>query len=137
MVLQSLEKKSAYKRRVAVISQDSFYISLDEENLKKAERQEYNFDHPDSFDWDLMIQVLRDLSQGKPVKIPHYDFVTHSRTKETTTIQNVDIVVFEGILAFYNSDLRKTMNMKIFVDTDADTRLARRGFLLNLSSSFL
>jgi len=111
-------------RRVSLISQDSFYRSLTQE--EKATVSEYNFDHPDAFDWALMNQTLSELKQGKPVEIPLYDFVTHSRLSEHTTIYGADIIILEGILVFYPSELRGMFDMKIFVDADADTRLARR-----------
>jgi len=115
-------------RRVALVSQDSFYRSLTEE--EKTTVSEYNFDHPDAFDWALMHQTLGELrnqpKQGKPVEIPLYDFVTHSRLKESHTIYGADIIILEGILVFYPPELRSMFDMKIFVDADADTRLARR-----------
>lgn len=94
---------------------------------QKAKISEYNFDHPDAFDWELTEAVLRDLRAGKPVEIPHYDFVTHSRsTTKKTPISGANIIIFEGILAFHSEPVRALFDMKIFVDTDADTRLARR-----------
>jgi len=110
--------------RVAIISQDCFYKSLTEEDLEHV--HDYNFDHPDAFDWQLIEDTLRDLREGKPVKIPVYDFVTHSRLQESTSLCAIDIILFEGILIFYQQKIMQYMNMKIFVDTDADTRLARR-----------
>jgi len=112
--------------RVAIISQDCFYKNLSQDEKAKAANKDYNFDHPDAFDWQLLEKVLQDLADGKPVKIPTYDFVTHSRTEETTSICAVDIILFEGILAFFLEDARKYMNLKVFVEVDADTRLARR-----------
>jgi len=124
LIIKELESSKEHHRRVALISQDCFYKSLDHATLTNV--HEYNFDHPDAFDWKLMETTLRDLSLGKPVKIPIYDFVTHSRRTEYTSIVSVDVVVVEGILAFYEPEVREQMKMKIFVDTDADTRLARR-----------
>jgi len=111
--------------RVAIISQDCFYKSLTEENHKHV--VDYNFDHPDAFDWELIEETLLNLKQGRTVRIPHYDFVTHSRVaNEGTTICSIDVILFEGILALWKPSVMQYMNMKIFVDTDADTRLARR-----------
>jgi len=95
---------------------------------KKVHSGDYNFDHPDAFDWNLLEETLRELRDGKAAKIPTYDFVTHSRKDETysKTIYSIAIILFEGILAFYQPNIRDLMNMKIFVDTDADTRLSRR-----------
>jgi len=115
-------------QRVSIISQDCFYSSLSQESKKKVYSGDYNFDHPDAFDWNLLEETLKELRDGKATKIPTYDFVTHSRKDETysKTISSIDIILFEGILAFYQPNIRDLMNMKIFVDTDADTRLSRR-----------
>ena len=75
-----------------------------------------------------MIACLKDIQEGKPTKVPKYDFVTNSRKKdEWTVIYPSDVVLLEGILIFYHKDVREMFDMKLFVDTDADTRLARRG----------
>lgn len=118
-IIKRLENK-----RIAIISLDSFYRPLskqDQENVSS-----YNFDHPDAFDWALVQQSLKNLKNGLTVQIPTYCFKTHSRVAETTPICNIDVILFEGILSFYTQDLRDQMDMKIFVDTDSDTRLSRR-----------
>jgi len=112
--------------RVAIISQDSFYKNLSQEEKVRARNKDYNFDHPDAFDWGLMAKVLEELNEGKPVRIPEYDFVTHSRSQESMSICAVDIILFEGILVFYQESCRTHMDMKLFVEADADERLARR-----------
>merc|ERR1711971_809953 len=87
----------------------------------------FNFDHPDAFDTELMESVLQDIMSGKSPRIPVYDFKTNARVPgEFTTIYPSDVVVVEGILVFYFPGIRNTFNLKLFVDTDADTRLARR-----------
>eukprot|EP01089_Gocevia_fonbrunei_P012007 TRINITY_DN271_c0_g1_i1.p1 TRINITY_DN271_c0_g1~~TRINITY_DN271_c0_g1_i1.p1 ORF type:complete len:240 (+),score=51.46 TRINITY_DN271_c0_g1_i1:147-866(+) len=113
-------------QRVATISLDSFYRPLTNEERQNV--AEYNFDHPDAFDWELTIETLRALKDGtKRVEIPQYDFVTHSRlNSHASTVYGADVVIFEGILVFTNKELRNCMDMKIFVDADPDTRLARR-----------
>jgi len=111
-------------QRMAIISQDSFYRNLSPEELEHVHT--HNFDHPDAFDWPAIADVLRGIKCGKPVEIPQYSFVTHMRQPETTSIYGTDVILFEGILAFYTAELRDQMDMKIFVDTDADTRLSRR-----------
>jgi uridine kinase len=116
--------KKLENKRVAVVSQDSFYCSLSEEAIKEVSKQ--NFDHPDAFDWPLLIRVLQEIKAGKSVEIPQYSFITHSRLIETTPLYGADVILFEGILAFYKSELRDVMDAKIFVDIDADTRLSRR-----------
>jgi len=112
---------------VAMISQDSFYRELNDEEKAMAFRGEFNFDHPDALDHKLMLQTLRDLKQGKSVFVPAYDFKTHSRLHENQKeVGSVDVVLVEGILIFYYEVIRNIFDMKLFVDTDPDTRLARR-----------
>jgi len=123
MIYENLKNFSTTPK-LHIISLDCFYKSLEEKDLDKV--HDYNFDHPDAFDWDELFRVLTDLKSGKPVQVPNYDFVTHKRTKTKTEITGADIILLEGILIFYESKIRHLMNMKIFVDTDADTRLVRR-----------
>uniref|UniRef100_A0A8C8SLY6 Uridine-cytidine kinase n=1 Tax=Pelusios castaneus TaxID=367368 RepID=A0A8C8SLY6_9SAUR len=111
---------------VVLLSMDCFYKVLNKEQQELASRNEYNFDHPDAFDFDLLISVLRKLKKGKSVKVPVYDFTTHSRRKEWKTVYGANVVVFEGILSFANKELLKLLDMKVFVDTDSDIRLVRR-----------
>ncbi|XP_014302447.1 uridine-cytidine kinase 2, partial [Myotis lucifugus] len=80
----------------------------------------------DAFDNELIFKTLKEIIEGKTVQIPVYDFVTHSRKEETVTVYRADVVLFEGILAFYSQEVRDLFQMKLFVDTDADTRLSRR-----------
>ena len=110
--------------RVVILSQDSYYRGLTAEENATADT--YDFDHPSAFDWDLIREHLARLGQRKPIDVPHYDFTTHKRTSETTTIYAADVVLFEGILSFSEERVRELMDMKIFVDTDDDTRLIRR-----------
>eukprot|EP00163_Fabomonas_tropica_P002862 TRINITY_DN1230_c0_g1_i3.p1 TRINITY_DN1230_c0_g1~~TRINITY_DN1230_c0_g1_i3.p1 ORF type:complete len:451 (+),score=104.54 TRINITY_DN1230_c0_g1_i3:34-1353(+) len=116
--------------RVCTISQDSFYRPLSEEEHDLALKGDYDFDHPLAFDYDLILSTLEAMSkmkEGEKVTIPVYDFVTHTRsTTEFREIGKSDVVIFEGILAFHDSRVRDAMHIKIFVDTDADLRLARR-----------
>ncbi|XP_061481959.1 uridine-cytidine kinase-like 1 [Rhineura floridana] len=111
---------------VVLLSMDSFYKVLTKEQQQLAACNEYNFDHPDAFDFDLLISVLRKLKEGKSVKVPVYDFTTHSRRKEWKTIYGANVIVFEGILSFANKELLQLLDMKVFVDTDSDIRLVRR-----------
>eukprot|EP00899_Mesostigma_viride_P011822 jgi/Mesvir1/20640/Mv14862-RA.1 len=111
-------------QRVILICQDSFYRGLTEEEL--ANVHEYNFDHPDAFDYEAIMETLISVQEGKPVDIPCYDFVAHQRSKEVRRLNPGDVCILEGILVFHTKELRDMMNMKIFVDTDADVRLARR-----------
>uniref|UniRef100_A0A4W4GX22 Uridine-cytidine kinase n=1 Tax=Electrophorus electricus TaxID=8005 RepID=A0A4W4GX22_ELEEL len=111
---------------VVLLSMDSFYKVLTKEEQELAARNEYNFDHPDAFDFELLVTVLRKLKKGKSIKVPVYDFTSHSRRKEWKTVYGANVVIFEGILAFANKDLLKLLDMKVFVDTDSDIRLVRR-----------
>ncbi|XP_019936807.1 uridine-cytidine kinase 2-A [Paralichthys olivaceus] len=115
-----------HQRQVAILSQDSFYRVLTPEHKAKALKGQFNFDHPDAFDKDLIITTLWDIKEGKTVHIPVYDFVSHSRKEETVKVYPADVVLFEGILMFYSQEIRDLFQMKLFVDTDADTRLSRR-----------
>ncbi|XP_063363616.1 uridine-cytidine kinase-like 1 isoform X2 [Cydia amplana] len=111
---------------VTIVSMDSFYKVLNEKQHQAATRNEYNFDHPDAFDMELLSGVLQRLKEGKKVEVPIYNYVTHSRENRTKTMYGANVIIFEGILAFYNSDVLNMLDMKVFVDTDADIRLARR-----------
>ncbi|XP_012685621.2 uridine-cytidine kinase 1 [Clupea harengus] len=114
------------QRKVAIVSQDSFYRVLTPDQKAKALKGQYNFDHPDAFDNELMYQTLKDIVEGKVVEVPTYDFVTHSRLPERLTVYQADVVLFEGILVFYHPHIRDMFHMKLFVDTDSDVRLSRR-----------
>ncbi len=90
-----------------------------------------DFSFSDAFDHELMMTCLSEIQSGRPTKVPVYDFKTNSRKEgEYTTIYPSDVVLLEGILVFYHQDIRDMFDMKLFVDTDADTRLARRGKIL-------
>ncbi|XP_015576188.1 uridine kinase-like protein 5 isoform X2 [Ricinus communis] len=109
---------------VLLINQDSFYHSLNDEQLAKV--HEYNFDHPDSFHTELLLSCMEKLKQGQPVIIPSYDFKSHKSTGPGLKVNPSDVIIIEGILVLHDPRVRDLMNMKIFVDTDSDLRLARR-----------
>ncbi|KAM9786062.1 uridine-cytidine kinase-like 1 isoform 1-T1 [Neosynchiropus ocellatus] len=111
---------------VVLLSMDSFYKVLSVEEQARAASNDYNFDHPDAFDFGLLTHTLRKLKQGKSVKIPVYDFTTHGRQKEWKTVYGASVIIFEGIMAFADKELLKLLDMKLFVDTDSDIRLVRR-----------
>ncbi|XP_042320513.1 uridine-cytidine kinase 2 isoform X2 [Sceloporus undulatus] len=115
-----------HHKQVVILSQDSFYRILTTEQKAKALKGQFNFDHPDAFDNELVVKTLREIMEGKTVQIPVYDFMSHSRKEETVSVYPADVVLFEGILAFYSQEVRDLFQMKLFVDTDADTRLSRR-----------
>jgi len=115
------------EKQVVHLSQDSFYRELNPQEITKANKGMFNFDHPDAFDNKLMESCLKNIKSGKPTQIPVYDFKTNARVPDQfTTIYPSDVVLVEGILVFYYPNMRNMFNMKLFVDTDADTRLARR-----------
>jgi len=111
---------------VTLLSMDSFYKVLNEKQHEQAAANEYNFDHPDAFDFDLLVKTLNKLKEMKKVEVPIYNFVTHRREQKTVSMYGANVIVFEGILAFHDEKIRDMLDMKIFVETDSDVRLARR-----------
>jgi uridine kinase len=123
-----------HQRKVVCITQDSFYKELNDHDQAKAAKGLYNFDHPDAFDDAALEQSLKEIISGKPVRIPQYDYVNNCRKEnEFQVVHNADVVLVEGILVFYFDRIRDLFDMKLFVDTDADTRLSRRGKLFILT----
>ncbi|XP_032529330.1 uridine-cytidine kinase isoform X1 [Danaus plexippus] len=120
------QHKEQTERRVVCISQDSFYRTLTTSERLRAERGQFNFDHPDAFDDKKLLAVLKDILDGKKVEVPEYDYITNSISNRSHTIYPADVVLIEGILVFYFKEVRELFHMKLFVDTDSDTRLARR-----------
>ena len=111
-------------REVVMIEQDSYY--RDFAGLSKEERAKLNFDHPDAFDRELLIDHMQMLLRGQPIDKPQYDFTSHSRLPETERVEGQSVVVLEGILVLEDPALRRLMDIKVFIDTDADVRLIRR-----------
>ena len=111
---------------VTLLSLDSFYKILTPKQHEESLKNEYNFDHPDAFDFELVVKTLKRLKEGKKVEIPIYNYVTHSRESKTKTMYGANVIIFEGILAFYNTELLQCLDMKVFVETDSDERLVRR-----------
>ncbi len=109
---------------VAFIDMDAYY--LDHRDLTFEERRKLNWDHPNAFDWDLLVQQLATLSRGSAIDKPVYDFVQHLRSDETVGIPAADVVVIDGILLFVDARVRDLCDVKVFVDADADERLIRR-----------
>jgi uridine kinase len=104
----------------------SKFKNLSEEEQKLAKDNLYNFDHPNALDFDLLLKTLTDLKAGKKVNIPIYNFETNSREKEEKTIYGANVIIFEGVMAFFRKEIKDLIDIKIFVDTDCDIRLARR-----------
>lgn len=111
------------KGEVVVIPQDSYY--KDSSNVPIEERQNINFDHPDAFDWALLEKHLKMLKEGKSIEQPTYSYITCTREKETIHVEPKEVVIVEGIMALCDKKLRNEMDLKIFVDADADDRLIR------------
>jgi uridine kinase len=107
-----------------ILHQDHYYKDLS--HLPKEVRDRINFDHPDACDWDLLVEHLSLLNRGKAIEKPIYSFHTHCRLPETRHIEPRELIIVEGILVFEHEALRRQMDIKIFVDTDADVRFIRR-----------
>jgi len=109
---------------ITMIEQDSYY--KDQSELSFEERVKTNYDHPDAFDTKLMIQHLKNLLSGQTILKPIYNFEVHNRENERITVEPRDIIITEGILILQEPELRELMDIKIYVDTDADVRIIRR-----------
>ncbi|HCZ0973130.1 TPA: uridine kinase [Staphylococcus aureus] len=118
-IMKNLEGHS-----VALLAQDYYY--KDQKHLTFDERLETNYDHPFAFDNDLLIENLKDLKNGKAVEVPTYDYASHTRSDITIDFKPKDVIIVEGIFALENKVLRDMMDVKIYVDTDADLRILRR-----------
>lgn len=116
--------KERFGDDVTVVYHDNYYKRHDE--MTYEERCLLNYDHPDAFDTDLMIQHIQELKAGRSIECPVYDYTIHNRSDETVVIQPTKVIIIEGILIFQNEYLRNQMDIKIFVDTDADVRILRR-----------
>jgi len=112
------------KERIAYIPHDAYYHGLNK--MPRTAGEIVNFDHPDALDTPLLIEHLTQLRTGQPVHIPVYDFVNHSRSAQTNRIEPHPIILVEGILIFADAQLRSLLDVRIFVDTDADIRFIRR-----------
>ena len=115
---------SAFRDNVAVIHHDSYYKAHND--MTYEERSRLNYDHPDAFDTELMLEHLKLLKAGQSVEVPVYDFTVHNRSDRTETVKPAKVLVVEGILIFADRELCDQMDIKIFVDTDADVRILRR-----------
>ena len=114
----------AFGDRVAVITHDSYYRAQHDKSYE--DRCKQNYDHPDAFETDLLCRHLEQLCQGVAVDIPVYDYTVHNRSDQTVRVEPRAVIILEGILLFADAALRDRMDLKIFVDTDADERILRR-----------
>src|SRR5579859_1187752 len=111
-------------RHIAYLPHDAYYRDL--QHLPRAQRDLFNFDHPDSLETELLVEHVRQLKQGETIHIPVYDFSTHTRTNQTEEVSAQSVVLVEGILIFVESALRELFDVRLYVDTDADIRFIRR-----------
>lgn len=116
--------KGIFGNEIVTLSHDDYYKSND--SLSIEERAVINFDHPNAFDTDLMIEQLKELKKGASINRPDYDFIVHNRKKETVEVKSAKVIIVEGILIFENRKLLEQFDIKVFVDTDADVRFIRR-----------
>lgn len=116
--------KDAFDEKVLLICQDYYYKSFDD--LSYEEKKGLNYDHPNAFDNEFLIEQLKELKEFKSIKRPVYSFTEHKRQKETIEEQPKQVIIVEGILIFQCTQLLELMDIKVFVHTDADIRFARR-----------
>ena len=116
--------KDMHLNGTVIIEQDWYYKDL--AHLPQEERMKWNFDHPNSVEFDFLIRDLKRMLNSETVEVPQYNYVTHSRAKETLTIKPQKVILVEGIMVLYEPKLRNLLDIKIFVDTDADIRFIRR-----------
>ena len=114
----------AFGEEVSVVHHDNYYKAHHE--MPYEERAKLNYDHPNAFDTDLMLRHIRQLKQGKSIQCPVYDYSIHDRTDKTVLIRPTRVIIVEGILIYESLELCKEMDIKIYVDTDADVRILRR-----------
>jgi len=116
--------KESFGDDIVVISHDSYYKKHDD--LSFDERTRLNYDHPSSFDTELMIEDVKKLKNNQPVDVPVYDYTVHNRSDQTIHVVPKKVIIIEGILILENPELRDLMDIKVYVETDADERLMRR-----------
>ena len=109
---------------VSVVHHDNYYKA--HHDMSYEERSLLNYDHPNSFDTDMLIEDLKALKKGRSINCPVYDYTIHDRTDKTMTIHPTRVIIVEGILIFQDRELCRQMDIKLFVDTDADVRILRR-----------
>ena len=112
------------KDRITMIQQDMYY--KDQSHLSMEERVKTNYDQPMAFDNDLLVEHLQKLIKGEAIEKPRYDFTIHNRAKDTTTVEPREIIIVEGILILEDERIRDLLDIKVYVDTDADIRILRR-----------
>lgn len=121
-MIDRIEKQ--FSNQITILSHDFYYKAHNQ--MTYDERCKLNYDHPDAFDTDLMIEHIKKLKQWQSIERPVYDFTIHNRVEETVTVCPAKVIVVEGILIFENKELLDLFDIKVFIDTDADVRIIRR-----------
>jgi uridine kinase len=103
---------------------DNYYEDLG--HVAFEERRSVNYDHPSAFEWPLLREQLERLLEGQPIEMPQYDFETHDRKAETRRVEPTDVIILEGILALYDESINDMLDLRLYVETDADVRILRR-----------
>lgn len=116
--------KKTFGEKISVVYYDNYYRRRDD--LSFEERKKINYDHPDAFETDLLIRHIRELRNGQEVECPVYDYTVHNRSAETTVIRPAEVIIVEGIMVLQNEELRKLLDIKVYVEADADERILRR-----------
>lgn len=121
-IIEKLKKE--FKEEIEVLCHDYYYKSNDD--ISMEERNNLNYDHPNSFETDRMINDIKKLKSGEEIYRPEYDYTIHTRSKKEYLVKPQPVIIIDGFLILENKELRDLMDVKIFVDTDADERLMRR-----------
>lgn len=116
--------KEEFSEKITIISHDFYYKQHND--ISFEDRKLLNYDHPNAFDTELMIEHIKRLAQGECIERPVYDFTIHNRIDETVTVKPAKVIIVEGILIFESKELRDLFDIKVFIDTDADVRIIRR-----------
>ena len=116
--------KQKFSDEITILSHDFYYKRHDD--ITFEDRKKLNYDHPDAFDTDLMIEHIKQLKKWKSIRRPVYDFTIHNRIDKTVLVRPSKVVVVEGILIFENRELTDLFDIKVFIDTDSDVRIIRR-----------
>ncbi len=115
---------SHFSDDICILKYDSYYLSFSEYSLE--ERKTFNYDHPDTFDHELLKNHLKLFLEGKTVATPIYDYINYERSNEVFEVKNPTVLIIEGILALYDEEIRNMFDIKVFIDTDDDIRFIRR-----------
>ena len=116
--------RERFTGQIQVLGHDNYYRAHDD--MPFAQRCQLNYDHPDAFETELLVHHIEELRAGRSIEHPTYDYTEHNRAKETIHMEPMPVIIVEGILVLENEELRDRMDLKIFVDTDAEERLIRR-----------